>query len=140
MATHKIRGSSHNVIFPYKTETGETKQQWESYAIELEAVTRQAYIKYLQNTKDIVGLQAAVNEYKQKKLFEKLQKESIIEDTSPDLVAPSGKKNLHRTYRDFAQKWLPFHARKKRFSPKTYDSYLSNMENHISPFEPVYAG
>ena len=134
MATYKVRGSTHNVIFPYKTENGETKQQWESYTTELEAVTRQAYIKYLQNNRDVDGIQKAVNEYKEKRLLEKLQSESIIDGAVLDPHTASAKKNLHRTYREFALKWLPVHARKKRLSPKTYDTYLSNIENHIFPF------
>jgi len=134
MATYKIRGNSHSVIFPYKTESGETKQQWETYTTELEATTRQAFIEYLQKTKDINGLQKAVNEYREKKLLERVRIEYPIDDNELEKLAPSSKNNLHRTYREFALKWLPFHARKKRFSPKTYDSYLSNLENHIFPY------
>ena len=69
MATYKVRGNSHNIIFPYKTETGKTKQRWETYTTELEATQRQAYIEYLQKTKDIIGIQKAVNEYKQEKSY-----------------------------------------------------------------------
>jgi integrase len=134
MATYKIRGGSHYVIFPYKTETGETKQQWEAYTTELEAITRQAVIGYLQKTKDDVGLQTAVNEYKQTKLLAKLKRETAVDDGELDKLAPKSTSNMHRTYKEFALKWLPFHARKKRFSPTTYDSYLSNLENHILPF------
>lgn len=41
---------------------------------------------------------------------------------------------MTKTFREFAEKWLPFHARKERFSPNSYDSYRSNLENHIYPF------
>ena len=37
-------------------------------------------------------------------------------------------------YREFAEKWLPIHARKERFSPNSYDSYRSNLERHILPY------
>jgi len=133
MATYKIRGNSHCVLFPYKTESGETKKQWETYTTELEALTRQTYIGYLQKTRDVDGLQKAINEYRESRLLSKLEREATME-ASLEKPTHSTKKNLHRTYRDFALKWLPFQARKKRFSPKTYDSYLSNMENHIFPF------
>ena len=48
MATYKIRGNSHSIIFPYKTEMGKTRQQWETYATELEALQRKVFIEYLQ--------------------------------------------------------------------------------------------
>ena len=32
------------------------------------------------------------------------------------------------------QKWLPFHARKNRFSPNTYDAYLESLNLHILPY------
>jgi len=134
MATYKVRGSSHSVIYPYRTETGKIKQQWESYKTELEAITRQVFIGYLQKTNDIIGLQKAVNEYKQNRLLEKHNMDSSVDDKSLEKFKPISCDNLHRTYREFATIWLPLHARKKRFSPKTYDSYLSNLENHIYPY------
>lgn len=42
--------------------------------------------------------------------------------------------NSKKTYQQFVDKWLPYHARKKRISPNTYDSYRSNLENHILPY------
>lgn len=32
------------------------------------------------------------------------------------------------------ERFLPIHARKKNFSPKTYDSYRQNLETHIYPY------
>ena len=32
------------------------------------------------------------------------------------------------------QRFLPVHARNKGFSPKTYDSYVQNLEAHIYPY------
>jgi hypothetical protein len=46
----------------------------------------------------------------------------------------TGEDNTYKTYREFSEKWLPFIARKKRFSPNTYDSYISNLNNHILPY------
>lgn len=48
MATYKVRGTAHNVIYPYRTEDGKVKQQWETYSTELEAMQRKTYIDYLQ--------------------------------------------------------------------------------------------
>lgn len=50
MATYKVRGTAHNVIYPYRTEDGKVKQQWETYSTELEAMQRKTYIDYLQKT------------------------------------------------------------------------------------------
>ena len=55
MATYKIRGTSHNVVYPYVTASGKRKQQWESYTTELEAIQRKAYIDFLQNHKNTDG-------------------------------------------------------------------------------------
>jgi len=134
MATYKTRGSSHCVIYPYKTEECKTCYQWEAYATELEATTRKAYVEYLQKTKDIVGLQKAVNEYKEMKFIEKAKREYPVDNSLLEKLAPSSNENLHKTYKEFTLKWLPFHARKKRFSPKTYDSYLSTINIHLLPF------
>ena len=51
MATYKVRGNAHNVIYIYQDEHGNKKQLWETYATELEAVKRKAYIDYLQQKK-----------------------------------------------------------------------------------------
>ena len=42
MATYKVRGTAHNIIFPYRDEHGKKKQQWETYTTELEAMQREA--------------------------------------------------------------------------------------------------
>ena len=44
MATYKVRGIAHNIIYPYRTEDGKVKHQWETYSTELEAMHRKAYI------------------------------------------------------------------------------------------------
>lgn len=41
---------------------------------------------------------------------------------------------MGKTYCDFVEKWLPFHARKNRFSPNSFDSYRQNLDNHILPY------
>lgn len=51
MATYKVRGTAHNVIYPYRTEDGKVKQQWETYSTELEAMQRKTYIDYLQKNR-----------------------------------------------------------------------------------------
>ncbi len=135
MATHKVRGTSHNIVFPYRTETGEVKQQWETYTTELEAVQRKAYIDYLQKNKLYNELLKAVFEYKRVRALEKAVSEQF-RVPAPVVEAPAGSTddNMSKTYREFAEKWLPFHARKERFSPNSYDSYRSNLDNHILPY------
>lgn len=135
MATYKVRGTAHNIIYPYRDEHGKKKQQWETYTTELEAMQRKALIDYLQNNRLYGDLLKAVLEYKRKKALERAVSEQFQLPT-PDVTPPSDAKddNMGKTYREFAEKWLPFHARKKRFSPNSFDSYRSNLDNHILPF------
>lgn len=132
MATYKIRGSSHNVIYTYRTEDGKCKQHWESYDTELEAVQRKAYIDFLQKNRRQDDVRLAVAEYKEKRTPAK-----AAYSTTPTTSGQSSHKqedNTHRTYAEFIDRFLPFHARKSRFSPNTYDSYASNLKNHILPY------
>jgi Integrase len=48
-------------------------------------------------------------------------------------VKTSTNDNNNCTNREFIEKWLPYHARKKKFSPDSYDNYRSNLDNHILP-------
>jgi len=134
MATYKARGNAHNVIYPYKTEAGEYKQQWETYTTELEAMQRKAYIDYLKKNKLHDEILKAVMDYKRKRAIEKSAQEADKEIGIPEVASPAGEDNTHKTYREFSEKWLPFHARKKRFSPNTYDNYVGNLNNHILPY------
>jgi phage integrase family len=136
MATYKIRGNSHSIIFPYKTEMGKTRQQWETYATELEALQRKVFIEYLQKRKDHAGLRKAVNEYKDKRAREKAEIEAHNQFDKEEFssLKSSSTDNLYKTYREFALKWLPLHARRKRFSPGTYDDYRASLELHIFPY------
>ena len=135
MATYKVRGNAHNVIYPYKTPDGAKKQQWETYETELEAVQRKAYIDYLQKSRNADEIYRVAMEYKAKRAAE----QAAIEATKSPLDIPepiifSGEDNTDKTYGEFVEKWLPIHARKKRFSPESYDSYRSNLDNHILPY------
>jgi len=135
MATYKIRGSSHNVVYPYKTPKGEQKQQWESYETELEAVQRKAYIDYLQKNRKRDEIYRAAMEYKAKRAAEQAARQASIQQAdTPEVALPAENDNSSKTYREFAEKWLPFHARKRRFSPNSYDSYRGNLDNHILPY------
>ena len=135
MATYKPRGNSHCILYPYWNESGEYKKQWETYTTELEAVRRKAYIDYLQKCRNRTDLLKAVLEYKDKRA-----KECAIQDEIKEFIEvgkvplPAEEDNTGKTYREFAEKWLPFHARKKLFSPNTYDSYVSSLNNHIYPY------
>lgn len=135
MATYKVRGNAHNVIYPYKTPSGETSQQWETYETELEAVQRKAYIDYLQKNKKREEIYHAAMEYKAKRAAEKaVQVASTSPASMPEPHAPSSEDNTGKTYGEFVEKWLPFHARKSRLSPNSYDSYKGNLDNHILPY------
>lgn len=136
MATYKIRGLTHNVIYPYQTETGARKQQWESYDTELEAIQRKAYIDFLQKNKRHDDIRKAVLKYKKARAIAASAAKSVqVIGPDEDILPASAKEdNTYRTYREFMDKFLPFYARKKRFSPNTYDSYTSNLKNHIFPY------
>ena len=135
MATYKVRGNAHNVIYPYKTPDGAKKQQWETYETELEAVQRKAYIDYLQKSRNANEIYRVAMEYKAKRAAEQAAIEAAKAPLDiPEPVILSGEDNTDKTYGEFVEKWLPIHARKKRFSPESYDSYRSNLDNHILPY------
>ena len=64
MATYQVRGSSHNIIYLYRTDDGKSKQHWETYETELEAIQRKAYIELLQKEKRYDDIRLAVLDYK----------------------------------------------------------------------------
>lgn len=135
MATYKMRGTAHNIIYPYHTEDGKVKQQWETYPTELEAMQRKAYIDYLQKNGLYHEVLRAAVEYRRKRAVEKAVSEQF-KVPAPPVEPPkdAAEDNMGKTYREFAEKWLPFHSRKERFSPNSYDSYRSNLDNHILPY------
>jgi len=128
------RGNAINVKFPYFSDNGEYKTQWETYYSELEAMQRKATIDYLKKKKDYEGIRKAVQEYKEKKNAERVAKGHKINDNVPGMNIPKKGDNLHKTVKDFMHKWLPFHARKRSFSPNSVDSYDSNINEHILPY------
>ena len=136
MATYTIRGTSHNVVYTYKAADGKRKQQWESYSSELEAIQRKAYIDYLQAQNRTSDITHEASEYRRKKAIEKATQKIAAEKTAtaPDTPSPESEDNMSKTYREFMERFLPIHARKKNFSPKTYDSYRQNLETHIYPY------
>ena len=135
MATYKARGNAHNVIYPYLTELGVKKQQWETYTTELEAIQRKAYIDYLQKNRLHHEIRKEADEYRRKRAVERAVSEQFgISAPHVDPPGNSTEDNSQKTHREFVEKWLPYHARKKRFSPNSYDSYRSNLDNHILPF------
>ena len=136
MATYTIRGTSHNVVYTYKAADGKRKQQWESYSSELEAIQRKAYIDYLQSQNRTSDITHEASEYRRKKAVEKAAQKIAAERTAtaPDTPSPESEDNMSKTYREFMERFLPIHAGKKNFSPKTYDSYRQNLETHIYPY------
>ncbi len=135
MATYKVRGTAHNIIYPYRDEHGRKKQQWETYTTELEAMQRKALIDYFQNKRLYGDLLKAALDYKRKKAIEWAVSEQF-QMPVPHVTPPCDSKddNMGKTYREFVEKWLPFHARKERFSPNSFDSYRCNLDNHILPY------
>jgi integrase len=101
-------------------------------------VQRKVYIDYLQKNKLQDELSRAAAEYRDGRAEERalmeplLYEEPVVSDTS--VATPASEDNTNKTYRDFAEKWLPFHARKKIISPNTYDSYVGNLNNHVLPY------
>lgn len=75
-------------------------------------------------------------------LFDKPHKEkrTPAKVSTEPVLSPSGQisvpqeDNTHRAYAEFIERFLPFYARKRRFSPNTYDSYAGNLKNHILPY------
>lgn len=136
MATYKMRGNSHCIIYQYRTSTGQLKQQWETYESELEAVQRKAYIDHLQTHKRAEEIRQSALDYKRSRAIEKAAVK--IGQSNPDVaesqIAGDPDENLVKTYREFMEKFLPIYARKRNFSPKTYDSYITNLNTHIYPY------
>ena len=136
MATYTIRGTSHNIVYTYKTIDGKRKQQWESYSSELEAIQRKAYIDYLQAQNRTSDITHEAAEYRRKKAIEKTAQKIAAENAAVVVEPPSieTEDNMSKTYRDFMERFLPIYARKRNLSPKTYDSYRQNLETHIYPY------
>ena len=135
MATYKVRGNSHNIVYTYFNELGEKKQMWETYMTEVEALKRKAYIDSLQksNLRDEITKEAL--EYRRRSMIAKAVTEQMKRENL--VAAPQGIQgadNSVKTYREFVEKWLPYHVRKQRLSPNTYDSYRQNLDNHILPY------
>ena len=119
MATYKVRGIAHNIIYPYRTEDGKVKHQWETYSTELEAMHRKAYIDYLQKNRLHHEIRKAAAEYQCKRAVEREVVERFRPRTQEEAPSHAAEDNTTKTYREFAEKWLPIHARKERFSPNS---------------------
>ena len=77
----------------------------------------------------------AAMDYRKKRAIEKAISDAFQpKGVTPEPTVTDVEDNTNKTYREFAEKWLPFHARKKRFSPNSYDSYRSNLDLHILPY------
>ena len=134
MATYKARGASHCIIYWYRAPDKSKKQHWETYTTELEAVQRKAYIDFLEKGKQHDELYKAAMDYKVKRAAEKAAYETSDTSIDTPVSLSTQEDSSTKTYREFAEKWLPFHARKNRISPNTYDSYIGNLNNHILPY------
>ncbi len=131
MATYKVRGNSHNIIFWYIDESEVKKQHWETYSTQLEALQRKVYIDLLEKDKKQDELLQAAMEYKRQRNADKNKHEATTASVSTVINAED---NRNKTYSEFAEKWLQYHARKMCFKPASYDGYLSNLKNHILPY------
>jgi len=135
MATYVVRGNSHNVVYTYTNEFGQKKQLWETYLTEAEAKRRKAYIDSLQKSNLRTEISKEAIEYRRRSAIAK----AVAEQMKPTafVETPQGVRdtdNSEKTYREFVGKWLPYHVRKERLSPNTYDSYRQNLNNHILPY------
>ena len=91
-------------------------------------------IEYLQKNKMKKELQLAAVSYRQQRVHEKEEKERILLSADHREPLPANRGDNHaKTFGEFIEKWLPYHVRKKCLSPNTYDSYRSNLDNHILP-------
>jgi integrase len=135
MARYTPRGNTHCIVYEYWNQADEYKQHWETYTTELEAVTRKAHIDFLQKNKDRETLHKEVLKYKDERVKERASLEAIKHNPAIPASALSAEvDNTDKTYREFAEKWLPFHARKNQMSPNSYDGYVGSLRNHIYPY------
>jgi len=135
MATYRPRGNTHCVVYEYRSESGKIKQNWETYTTELEAMHRKAFIDILQKNKKHDEIKEAVLDYKNRRAGERAIQDAAKSGVDMDnTAAVAVEDNTDKTYREFIEKWLPFHTRKKRLSPNTYDTYVGNLNTHIFPY------
>ncbi len=95
---------------------------------------RSRYIDYLQKNRLHHEIRKAAAEYQCKRAVEREVVERFRPRTQEEAPPHAAENNTAKTYREFAEKWLPIHARKERFSPNSYDSYRSNLDRHILPY------
>jgi integrase len=134
MASIKHKGNAFKVVYNYRTNDDELKQQWETYHTELEAKLRKVLIDDMQERKDHQGLLAEVIAYKEKMNALRIASGMKINANVPDAVKPKDKNNLDKTFADFIYKWFPFYERSKSNSVKTYDNKVSSLRAHIIPY------
>jgi integrase len=102
---------------------------------ELEAIQRKAFIDFLQKNKRYTEILKAVIDYKRTRAIEKAARTVDDSESEPSTGSSvTNEDNTYKTYREFIQKFIPFYARKNRFSPNTFDSYTGNLKNHILPY------
>ena len=120
MATYQVRGSSHNIIYLYRTDDGKSKQHWETYETELEAIQRKAYIELLQKEKRYDDIRLAVLDYKRRRAIEKTQRELAQANAGlPNVPMPSTKEdNTHQTFTLWNASSPSMHG--KSVSPQTH--------------------
>lgn len=142
MASYKVRGNKHNVIYTYKTTKGKHKSHWETYSTAMEAIQRKGYIDHLQKKKAHHEIRKAALEYQDQRAVERAELEAASTlrrhkreiDYSIPSPCPAGQDNTDKTYREFGELWLPYYASKNCLAPSTYDHYKSNLEKHIYPY------
>ena len=98
MATYKVRGIAHNIIYPYRTEDGKVKHQWETYSTELEAMHRKAYIDYLQKNRLHHEIRKAAAEYQCKRAVEREVVERFRPRTQEEALPHAAEDNTARFY------------------------------------------
>lgn len=117
MASIKQRKNSFSVIYWYKNENGERKQQWDTLDTRKEAKQRKAFVEYYQEKFGCVIVPLEEQYVKQ------------IETTGNEQET-STEKDI--TLREFLKIFVKLYGSSK-WSVSTYSSKLSSINNYINP-------
>lgn len=117
MASIKQRKNSFSVIYWYKNENGERKQQWDTLDTRKEAKQRKAFVEYYQEKFGCVIVPLEEQYVKQIETNENEQEINAEKDI---------------TLREFLKIFVKLYGSSK-WSVSTYSSKLSSINNYINP-------
>ena len=124
MAALVFRTKSVCVKYEYRDHEGKRQQVWETYKTKLEASQRKALIDSLQEEQEYTSLAKEAAMYRK-------QRTAAQAPASQEISAVENDGSM--TFDEFFAIWLPKHARKKRLSPNTVDTYMQLWEKHVKP-------